>query len=47
VYAAGRSAPPIAQAHGMTVTELALLFNGGFLTRLVELETVRRRCPRY
>ncbi|WP_328679695.1 DUF1343 domain-containing protein [Streptomyces sp. NBC_00322] len=32
---------PIAQAHGMTVTELALLFNGEFLTRPVELETVR------
>jgi uncharacterized protein YbbC (DUF1343 family) len=32
---------PIAQAHGMTVTELAQLFNGEFLTRPVELETVR------
>ncbi|MGW3623942.1 exo-beta-N-acetylmuramidase NamZ family protein [Streptomyces sp. NPDC000880] len=32
---------PIAQAHGMTVTELAELFNGEFLTRPVELETVR------
>jgi uncharacterized protein YbbC (DUF1343 family) len=32
---------PIAQAHGMTVTELALLFNGEFLTRPVKLETVR------
>jgi uncharacterized protein YbbC (DUF1343 family) len=32
---------PIAQAHGMTVTELAALFNGEFLTRPVELETVR------
>ncbi|MEV8020913.1 DUF1343 domain-containing protein [Streptomyces sp. NPDC086554] len=32
---------PIAQAHGMTVTELALLFNGEFLERPVELETVR------
>lgn len=32
---------PITQAHGMTVTELALLFNGEFLTRPVELETVR------
>ncbi|TQK43531.1 uncharacterized protein YbbC (DUF1343 family) [Streptomyces sp. SLBN-118] len=34
---------PIAQAHGMTVTELALLFNGEFLTRPVELETVRMK----
>ncbi|MEU9703824.1 DUF1343 domain-containing protein [Streptomyces sp. NPDC047981] len=32
---------PIAQAHGMTVAELALLFNAEFLTRPVELETVR------
>ncbi|WP_405596235.1 DUF1343 domain-containing protein [Streptomyces sp. NBC_01410] len=32
---------PITQAHGMTVAELALLFNGEFLTRPVELETVR------
>ncbi|MFI6090311.1 exo-beta-N-acetylmuramidase NamZ domain-containing protein [Streptomyces sp. NPDC051218] len=32
---------PIAQAHGMTVTELALLFNGEFLERPVELESVR------
>lgn len=32
---------PISQAHGMTVTELALLFNGEFLSRPVELETVR------
>ncbi|MFI6643332.1 exo-beta-N-acetylmuramidase NamZ domain-containing protein [Streptomyces sp. NPDC050504] len=32
---------PIAQAHGMTVAELALLFNGEFLERPVELETVR------
>ncbi|MGH4030784.1 exo-beta-N-acetylmuramidase NamZ family protein [Actinomycetota bacterium Odt1-20B] len=32
---------PIAQAHGMTVTELARLFNGEFLKRPVELETVR------
>ncbi|MEV0321835.1 DUF1343 domain-containing protein [Streptomyces sp. NPDC050658] len=32
---------PISQAHGMTVTELALLFNGEFLERPVELETVR------
>ncbi|MFF3327118.1 exo-beta-N-acetylmuramidase NamZ domain-containing protein [Streptomyces sp. NPDC002889] len=32
---------PISQAHGMTVTELALLFNGEFLLRPVDLETVR------
>ncbi|MFG2498876.1 exo-beta-N-acetylmuramidase NamZ domain-containing protein [Streptomyces sp. NPDC048441] len=32
---------PIAQAHGMTVTELALLFNGEFLERPVALENVR------
>ncbi len=32
---------PIAQAHGMTVTELARLFNGEFLATPVELETVR------
>lgn len=32
---------PISQAHGMTVAELALLFNGEFLTRPVELEIVR------
>ncbi|WP_329069823.1 exo-beta-N-acetylmuramidase NamZ family protein [Streptomyces sp. NBC_01429] len=31
---------PIAQAHGMTVTELARLFNGEFLARPVQLETV-------
>ncbi|MFJ6068554.1 exo-beta-N-acetylmuramidase NamZ domain-containing protein [Streptomyces tendae] len=31
---------PIAQAHGMTVAELALLFNGEFLTSPVPLETV-------
>ncbi|MFD4142306.1 exo-beta-N-acetylmuramidase NamZ domain-containing protein [Streptomyces sp. NPDC058572] len=31
---------PISQAHGMTVAELALLFNGEFLTRPVELETI-------
>ncbi|WP_066953325.1 exo-beta-N-acetylmuramidase NamZ family protein [Streptomyces lushanensis] len=31
---------PIAQAHGMTVAELALLFNGEFLARPVELATV-------
>ncbi|MFF0475757.1 exo-beta-N-acetylmuramidase NamZ domain-containing protein [Streptomyces sp. NPDC004284] len=32
---------PIAQAHGMTVAELAGLFNGEFLTTPVALETVR------
>ncbi|MGW0550581.1 exo-beta-N-acetylmuramidase NamZ family protein [Streptomyces altiplanensis] len=32
---------PIAQAHGMTVGELARLFNGEFLARPVALETVR------
>ncbi|MFF8452315.1 exo-beta-N-acetylmuramidase NamZ domain-containing protein [Streptomyces leeuwenhoekii] len=32
---------PIAQAHGMTVAELARLFNGEFLTAPVPLETVR------
>ncbi|MGW5325886.1 exo-beta-N-acetylmuramidase NamZ family protein [Streptomyces sp. NPDC004014] len=32
---------PIAQAHGMTVAELALLFNGEFLDGAVRLETVR------
>ncbi|MGW2017466.1 exo-beta-N-acetylmuramidase NamZ family protein [Streptomyces sp. NPDC001927] len=32
---------PIAQAHGMTVAELAQLFNAEFLARPVELETVR------
>ncbi|AOR35246.1 hypothetical protein BFF78_33005 [Streptomyces fodineus] len=31
---------PIAQAHGMTVAELARLFNGEFLSRAVALETV-------
>ncbi|MYZ36122.1 MULTISPECIES: DUF1343 domain-containing protein, partial [unclassified Streptomyces] len=31
---------PISQAHGMTVAELALLFNGEFLAEPVELETV-------
>ncbi|MFF3646466.1 exo-beta-N-acetylmuramidase NamZ domain-containing protein [Streptomyces sp. NPDC002564] len=31
---------PIAQAHGMTVAELALLFNGEFLEHPVELATV-------
>ncbi|MER5207346.1 DUF1343 domain-containing protein [Streptomyces sp. NPDC002825] len=32
---------PIAQAHGMTVAELAALFNGEFLAAPVALETVR------
>ncbi|MFF5786918.1 exo-beta-N-acetylmuramidase NamZ domain-containing protein [Streptomyces sp. NPDC012693] len=32
---------PIAQAHGMTVAELARLFDGEFLTSPVALETVR------
>ncbi|MBO1283540.1 DUF1343 domain-containing protein [Streptomyces sampsonii] len=32
---------PISQAHGMTVAELAGLFNGEFLARPAELETVR------
>ncbi|MFI6422788.1 exo-beta-N-acetylmuramidase NamZ domain-containing protein [Streptomyces sp. NPDC050842] len=32
---------PIAQAHGMTVAELALLFNAEFLATPVTLETVR------
>ncbi|MFF8512188.1 exo-beta-N-acetylmuramidase NamZ domain-containing protein [Streptomyces sp. NPDC015492] len=32
---------PIAQAHGMTVAELARLFNGEFLAAPVALETVR------
>ncbi|MFF5567464.1 exo-beta-N-acetylmuramidase NamZ domain-containing protein [Streptomyces sp. NPDC012623] len=31
---------PISQAHGMTVTELARLFNGEFLAKPVRLETV-------
>ncbi|MFJ4084096.1 exo-beta-N-acetylmuramidase NamZ domain-containing protein [Streptomyces iakyrus] len=31
---------PVAQAHGMTVAELARLFNGEFLTEPVPLETV-------
>ncbi|MFI5571466.1 exo-beta-N-acetylmuramidase NamZ domain-containing protein [Streptomyces sp. NPDC051740] len=31
---------PVSQAHGMTVAELALLFNGEFLTAPVPLETV-------
>ncbi|MCN9244768.1 DUF1343 domain-containing protein [Streptomyces sp. RY43-2] len=31
---------PISQAHGMTVAELARLFNGEFLTKPVRLETV-------
>ncbi|QGV81443.1 exo-beta-N-acetylmuramidase NamZ family protein [Streptomyces ficellus] len=32
---------PVSQAHGMTVAELARLFNGEFLARPVELATVR------
>ncbi|WP_405911946.1 DUF1343 domain-containing protein [Streptomyces sp. NBC_00963] len=32
---------PVSQAHGMTVTELARLYNGEFLPKPVELETVR------
>ncbi|MFJ6700459.1 exo-beta-N-acetylmuramidase NamZ domain-containing protein [Streptomyces sp. NPDC091272] len=32
---------PIAQAHGMTVAELALLFNAEFLTKPVPLDVVR------
>ncbi|MFI6015678.1 exo-beta-N-acetylmuramidase NamZ domain-containing protein [Streptomyces sp. NPDC051243] len=32
---------PVSQAHGMTVAELARLFNGEFLTAPVPLETVR------
>ncbi|MDR3079950.1 MAG: DUF1343 domain-containing protein [Streptomyces sp.] len=31
---------PVSQAHGMTVAELALLFNGEFLSKPVRLETV-------
>ncbi|MFD5397058.1 exo-beta-N-acetylmuramidase NamZ domain-containing protein [Streptomyces sp. NPDC127097] len=44
-YASFVGREPIAQAHGMTVAELALLFNGEFVPqaagRPVELETVR------
>ncbi|MGW1378777.1 exo-beta-N-acetylmuramidase NamZ family protein [Streptomyces sp. NPDC002446] len=44
-YASFIGREPIAQAHGMTVLELALLFNGEFVPaaagRPVELETVR------
>ncbi|MEU9126423.1 DUF1343 domain-containing protein [Streptomyces sp. NPDC048506] len=44
-YASFVGREPIAQAHGMTVAELALLFNGEFVPRVagrpVELETVR------
>ncbi|WP_030990258.1 exo-beta-N-acetylmuramidase NamZ domain-containing protein [Streptomyces sp. NRRL S-1813] len=44
-YASFVGREPIAQAHGMTVSELALLFNGEFVPqaagRPVELETVR------
>ncbi|NED91420.1 DUF1343 domain-containing protein, partial [Streptomyces sp. SID11233] len=34
---------PIAQQHGMTVAELARLFNGEFLAKPVRLETVLMR----
>ncbi|CAL9580419.1 exo-beta-N-acetylmuramidase NamZ family protein [Streptomyces sp. enrichment culture] len=34
---------PVSQAHGMTVAELALLFNREFLTAPVPLETVRMK----
>lgn len=41
-YASGVGREPIALAHGMTVAELALLFNGEFLAaQPVELRTVR------
>ncbi|GAA2609773.1 exo-beta-N-acetylmuramidase NamZ domain-containing protein [Streptomyces tubercidicus] len=44
-YASFIGREPVAQAHGMTVAELALLFNGEFVPqaagRPVELETVR------
>ncbi|MFI8518213.1 exo-beta-N-acetylmuramidase NamZ domain-containing protein [Streptomyces sp. NPDC085481] len=39
-YATFVGREPIAQAHGMTVAELARLFNGEFLAKPVELETV-------
>ncbi|MGW4159294.1 exo-beta-N-acetylmuramidase NamZ family protein [Streptomyces sp. NPDC004788] len=39
-YATFVGREPIAQAHGMTVAELARLFNGEFLAQPVELETV-------
>ncbi|MFJ6352162.1 exo-beta-N-acetylmuramidase NamZ domain-containing protein [Streptomyces sp. NPDC092046] len=39
-YATFVGREPIAQAHGMTVAELARLFNGEFLEQPVELETV-------
>ncbi|MFF5976297.1 exo-beta-N-acetylmuramidase NamZ domain-containing protein [Streptomyces sp. NPDC012769] len=39
-YATFVGREPIAQAHGMTVAELARLFNGEFLTTPVPLETV-------
>lgn len=46
-YATFVGREPIAQAHGMTVAELALLFNGEFVPRAagrpVELATVRMR----
>ncbi|UQS28846.1 DUF1343 domain-containing protein [Streptomyces fradiae] len=40
-YATFVGREPIAQVHGMTVAELARLFNGEFLARPVRLETVR------
>ncbi|MEU2185013.1 exo-beta-N-acetylmuramidase NamZ family protein [Streptomyces thermolilacinus] len=40
-YATFVGREPIAQVHGMTVAELALLFNAEFLARPVPLETVR------
>ncbi|MFI1940148.1 exo-beta-N-acetylmuramidase NamZ domain-containing protein [Streptomyces purpureus] len=40
-YATFVGREPIAQAHGMTVCELARLFNGEFLAEPVALETVR------
>lgn len=39
-YATFVGREPIAQAHGMTVAELARLFNGEFLAKPVELDTV-------
>jgi uncharacterized protein YbbC (DUF1343 family) len=43
-YATFVGREPVAQMHGMTVAELALLFNGEFLAgNPVELETVRMR----
>ncbi|CAL9374218.1 exo-beta-N-acetylmuramidase NamZ family protein [Streptomyces sp. enrichment culture] len=40
-YATFVGREPIAQVHGMTVAELALMFNAEFLARPVPLETVR------